>query len=129
MYYKKYLDRKVLQSVTKYLFQSENDTKYEENVQKNVLNAPRTHNQCCDNVRYFLQTAHIFRYSSNPSLLNILSFHSFLFGSKKILNTFSCMFFSKKCLFYTSTLQCYHHSCCLTLTSIIRLSCVSRYIT
>ena len=34
-----------------------------------------------------------------------------------------------KCLFYTSTLQCYHYSCCLTLASIIRLSCVSRYIT
>ena len=45
-----------LQSVTKYLCQSENYTKYEENVQKNVLNAPQTHNQCCDNVKYFFQT-------------------------------------------------------------------------
>ena len=77
---------------------------------------------------FLIKTAHIFRYSSNPSLLKILSFHSFLFGSKKYWTPFPVWYLPHWYIFR-------HHNCngfiiylASLLTSVLNRSCVSSYI-
>ena len=90
MSYKKYLDKKLLYSKWSRSHCSENP-RLQKNTDKLASSIKQPKVEIIFYLPTLIKTSHIFRYSSNPSPLKTLSFHCFLFGSKKISNTFSCM--------------------------------------